>query len=74
MADWIVQTIGTFSSAHVAPPAAIQTYLSTPAAQAALPASAYSPQSTQYNQLQLYNQLEGLGELVLTSLPQSFPA
>ena len=57
-----MQTVGTFSSAHTAPPAAIQNYLGTPAAQAAIPASAFVPQSTQYTQLQLYNQLENLGE------------
>lgn len=57
----MMQTIGTFASAHTAPPAAIQSYLGTPAAQAAIPAADYVPQSTQYTQLQLYNQLETLG-------------
>ena len=58
----LLQTIGTYSSAHTAPPAAIQNYLGSSAAQALLPASVYAPQSTQYTQLQLYNQLETLGK------------
>ncbi len=57
----VLQTIGTFSSAHTAPPSPISNYLSTAAAQAALPASVYAPQSTAYTQLQLYNQLDTLG-------------
>lgn len=57
----MMQTIGTFSSAHVAPPASIQRYLNSDSAQAALPSSAFVPQSTQYNALQLYNQLETIG-------------
>jgi hypothetical protein len=56
-----IQTIGTYSSAHVAPPPGIQAYLNTSDAQSALPASAFVPQSTQYDSLQIYNQLETLG-------------
>jgi len=42
--------------------AAIQTYLNTTAAQGAISAAAFVPQSTQFDALQIYNQLETLGK------------
>ena len=57
----ILQTLGVYSSAHIAPISAIQDYLSTARDSVDGLVTANAPNSTQFTQVQLYNQLETFG-------------
>jgi hypothetical protein len=56
-----LQTIGSYSSAHVAPSKAITAFLNTTDVKAAADPSANIPDSTQFTQQELYFQLETSG-------------